>query len=461
MSHNIFGRPGGSGKKGVATTAARRFTDAEVETVRQMRADGATLVQCAAALGRTYSSLEGLITRQRIALGGRARPVTSELAPTMSPDRREWSESSDAAALTLTTHEPVRTLDDLITVCEIDTAVWEVAEWKANTWEAAAKNEAGELVPRTLYQVTARLKRKAWNPQAVSDGMIAAIKANVRPLRPAPRAVGASGYLYVATMGEPHLGKMAWAPETGENYDLEIALDRVRQSHRHLMQRAAVLAPEHVAIVIGDDFFTADTPTNTTTAGTPQEVDGRYRKVFRRGVELCREIIEGWRQLAPVAVWIKVGNHDQTITWHAGEVLAAMYGPTADVTVINPDRLRHYQRWGCCLIGLTHGDKERDDKLPMLMAHEARADWADTTCRVWLTGHLHTLKSKTQRAVIQPMQSDVHEEMGVVIRRCRSLSGTDAWHHQLGYVGNIKAAEGFAFHRTLGETDIHTGAVSA
>ncbi len=454
-------RPRGSGVRGKAVNPRAFFTPHEDAIIRKLRAEGASLVACAAAVGRTFSSVEAYITRQRIPLirGAVLPPPIRADGP--SSGRREWSESGNAAGLTITTHEPIRTLDELIAVCEIDTTVWEISEWKANTWEAAAKNPAGQLVSTTLYQVTARLKRRAWNPSAVSDGMIAAIKAHVRPLRPVLRAAGASGYLYVATMGEPHLGKMAWAPETGENYDLEIALDRVRQSHRHLMQRAAVLAPEQVAIVIGDDFFTADTPTNTTTAGTPQEVDGRYRKVFRRGVELCREIIEGWRQLAPVAVWIKVGNHDQTITWHAGEVLAAMYGPTEDVTVVNPDRLRHYQRWGCCLIGLTHGDKEKDDKLPMLMAHEARADWADTTCRVWLTGHLHTLKSKTQRAVIQPMQSDVHEEMGVVIRRCRSLSGTDAWHHQLGYVGNIKAAEGFAFSRTLGETDIHTGVIPA
>jgi hypothetical protein len=457
-------RPAGSGVKHIHASRRTPFTPDEQDTVRQMRRDNATLVECAQAIGRSYSSTENYVMRHRIPRGTGDRhpgPIVPPLVATVSPTRREWSESGESASLSITTHEPVRTLEQLIAVCEIDTAVWEIAEWKANTWEAAAKNADGAMVAKTLYQVTARLKRKAWNPSAVSEGMIAAIKANVRPLRPVSRPPSTnSGYLYVATIGEPHLGKMAWAPETGEHYDLDIACERVRQSHRHLMQRAAVLRPEKIAVVIGDDFFTADTPTNTTTAGTPQEVDGRYRKVFRRGVELCREIVEGWRQIAPVEVWIKVGNHDQTITWHAGEVLAAMYGPTADVTVINPDRLRHYQRWGTCLIGLTHGDKEKDDKLPMLMAHEAKADWADTTCRVWLTGHLHTLKAKTQRAVVQPMLSDVHEEMGVVIRRCRSLSGTDAWHAQLGYVGNIKAAEGFAFHATLGETDIHTGVIA-
>jgi hypothetical protein len=69
------------------------------------------------------------------------------------------------------------------------------------------------------------------------------------------------------------------------------------------------------------------------------------------------------------------------------------------------------------------------------------------------------LGRKQQRAVVHPMERDVHEEMGVTIRRCRSLSGTDAWHHNLGYVGNVKAAEGFAFSKTLGETDVHTGVI--
>lgn len=368
-------------------------------------------------------------------------------------------EANGTAELSRTTHRPVRTLDELIAVCEIDTTVWEVETWTANTWEAAAKNAEGVLVPRTLYQVKAKLRRVVVTPQAVADGILDALKARVKPLRPMRYAPSDSGYLYVATFGEPHLGKRAWAPETGEDYDLQIALERVRQSHRHLMARATALRPERVALIVGDDLFTADNPGNTTTAGTPQEVDGRYRKVFRAGVALCREIIEGWRQLAPVSVWVKPGNHDTTITWHAGEVLAAMYAATTDIKVVNPDRLRSYQRWGTCLIGLTHGDKEKDAALPLLMASEAKEHWAETRCRVWLTGHLHTLGRKQQRAVVQPLDRDVHEEMGVTIRRCRSLSGTDAWHFQLGYVGNVKAAEGFAFHRELGETDLHTGVV--
>lgn len=391
--------------------------------------------------------------------GRREAPVAAPSRPEPTATGLTINEAAGTADLTRTTPQPVRTLDELIAVCEIDTSVWEVETWTANTWETAAKQADGSMKPTTLYQVKAKLRRLVVTPHAVAAGILDALREKVKPLRPVRHPATDSGYLYVATFGEPHLGKRAWAPETGEDYDLQIALDRVRQSHAHLMARARALRPEKVALIVGDDLFTADNPGNTTTAGTPQEVDGRYRKVFRAGVALCREIIEGWRLLAPVSVWVKPGNHDTTITWHAGEVLAAMYAATPDIEVVNPDRLRSYYRWGTCLIGLTHGDKEKDAQLPLLMASEAKQHWAETRSRVWLTGHLHTLGRKQQRAVIHPLERDVHEEMGVTIRRCRSLSGTDAWHFNLGYVENIKAAEGFAYHRELGETDLHTGVV--
>jgi len=456
-------RPGGTGARG----PKRPWTDTDVATLAQLKSAHTPTAEVARHLGRTFASVELKVTalRARGALPlGRCpirvhRPLEAAVtAKAEGPRTREWSvaDRGERATLTQMLFEPVRTLEDLCTICEVNALLWEVVGFTCNAWGGGTVAE-----PRTLYQVKAAFRRRSQAPVHARRGLIDGLKRHIKPLRPISRHATESGYLYVATMGEPHLGKMAWAPETSEHYDLHIALERVRQSHRHLMQRAAGLRPEKVALIVGDDFFTADNTSNTTTAGTPQEVDGRYRKVFRAGVSLLREVIEGWRGIAPVSVWIKPGNHDTVQTWHAGEVLAAMYALTDDVEVVNPDRLRHYQQWGCCLIGLTHGDKEKDEKLPMLMAHEAKEAWAVTTCRVWLTGHLHTLKAKTHRAVVRPLTSDVHEEVGVTIRRCRSLSGTDSWHHQLGYVGNLKGAEGFAFHRAYGETDIHTALVAA
>jgi len=450
--------------------APPKWTDEEVARLVALKAANESDAECARQLGRPFTGVSnkvqvlrarGLLSRPTVRADGRklgsASKTPLDAAVAKIAHGKSWGESDGGAAATLSqvVFEPVRTLEDLLTICEVDAAVWSVESYTCNAWGGGTTAE-----PRTLYQVKAQLKRKSQVNSEVASGLLDGITARVRPLTPLKRTRTKSGYLYVATMGEPHIGKLAWAPETAEHYDLQIALDRVRQSHRHLMQRAAALSPERIALVIGDDFFNVDSQANTTTAGTPQDVDGRYRKVFRAGVALCREIIEGWRAIAPVTIWVKPGNHDTFTTWHVGEILAAIY-EGSDVLVSNPDRLRSYQQWGTCLIGLTHGDKERDDKLPMLMAHEAKQEWAATTCRVWLTGHLHTLKAKTQRAVIRPMRSDVHEEAGVVIRRCRSLSGTDSWHHQMGYVGNVKAAEGFAFHRSMGETDIHTGAVAA
>lgn len=73
-------------------------------------------------------------------------------APKMGEIGRNGVKSDgDTAEIAQLTSEPVRTLDDLIRVCQIDTAVWEVERWVANKWEQAhtdAKKQA-HVTPST------------------------------------------------------------------------------------------------------------------------------------------------------------------------------------------------------------------------------------------------------------------------------------------------------------------------
>ena len=69
------------------------------------------------------------------------------------------------------------------------------------------------------------------------------------------------------------------------------------------------------------------------------------------------------------------------------------------------------------------------------MAQEARADWAETMHREWHLGHFH--KSKETRYTA----GDAFN--GVRVRVLPSLCAADAWHAQMGYVGEQRAAEGY------------------
>ena len=50
---------------------------------------------------------------------------------------------------------------------------------------------------------------------------------------------------------------------------------------------------------------------------------------------------------------------------------------------------RKYFKYHNNLIGTTHGDGAKENDLPLLMAHEAKEDWAVVNHRYFYTHHIH------------------------------------------------------------------------
>lgn len=223
-----------------------------------------------------------------------------------------------------------------------------------------------------------------------------------------------------------HFGKMAWSEEVGHNYDMKIAASYLRKAADETIQHASKFNITRILFPIGNDFLQTDSPKNMTTAGTPQDVDSRHHKMFREGYKLLIEIIERLKIIAPVDVISVPGNHDQSCSLYMAEVLDCYYHNDPNVTVDARAILRKYYKWGKNLIGFTHGDKEKINDLSVIMATEAKKEWAETSYRFWHLGHIHTKRLY------------LDEKCGVLMKSFPSLSGTDAWHHSKGYTGNIK-----------------------
>src|SRR6187401_971975 len=51
----------------------------------------------------------------------------------------------DTAEVTKTTYKRVRTLEDLVEVCEIDTQEWDIKSWECNKWEVGAAGDDGKI----------------------------------------------------------------------------------------------------------------------------------------------------------------------------------------------------------------------------------------------------------------------------------------------------------------------------
>jgi hypothetical protein len=115
------------------------------------------------------------------------------------------------------------------------------------------------------------------------------------------------------------------------------------------------------------------------------------------------------------------------------EVLDAWFRNDENVTIDNDPLSRKYKRFGKCLIGFSHGDKEKK-RLGKIMPVEARKDWGETIYCEIHAGHLHS-------------EQAVKEENGVIVRYLSSPSGTDNWHFESGYVGAIKKAQSFVWDK--------------
>lgn len=283
-----------------------------------------------------------------------------------------------------------------------------------------------------LYQPKMGKPKLLLDLAQLREDLVADLKA-AKPVSPAAHAPVHDGLLHVVSPADLHLGKLAWAPETGEDYDSGIASARLRSAIATLATRAAHYPVARHLFVVGNDALQVDNLMSTTTAGTFQDTDSRYRKMFRLAVTLMREAAEMLAESAPVSVIIVPGNHDQLASFHIGEVLGAIFDGHRRIAVNPSVRQRIYQRHGTTLLGFTHGNEEKHQDLPLIMAQEAPDDWQATTYREFLVGHLH---KKRERAFTA---GDSYNGVRVVV--LPSLTGTDSWHARKGYIGEPKASE--------------------
>ena len=258
-----------------------------------------------------------------------------------------------------------------------------------------------------------------------------------------------SGNLFVPSIFDLHLGKLAWNQETGEDYDVKIASQRFRDALEDLIEKASGYKVEKILFPIGNDFFNSDKsiPFATTTKGTPQTDDVRWQKMFVMGIQLITEAVIRLSKIAPLEVKTVFSNHDHERVFYLGETINAVFKNEPGITIDNSPSVRKYFKWEQCLIGLAHGHNERPEQLPLIMAQECKEMWASTFYREWLLGHLH----HKQRFVTQ----DSKDYRGVRVTYLTSPSAADAWHYEKAFTGAIKGAEGFIYNKDEG----HIGSV--
>ena len=240
----------------------------------------------------------------------------------------------------------------------------------------------------------------------------------------------------IIPIGDPHVGMLSWAPETGHNFDTKIATRELFATCDDLVGRAP--AAETCTIGnLGDFFHAQDDKQVTPGHGNKLDVDSRSSKIAGIGFNLYRRIIDrALEKFRLVKAVVVPGNHDPDWSRMMFLVLQAMYENEKRVEVVPNFNPFHFYTFGKNLFGFAHGNEIKLDQLPGVMAHDVPQMWGETTHRFWHTGHVHHDQTK--------------EFPGVMVHTWRTLAPNDAWAHARGYRAG-KSLCAITYHREGGE----------
>jgi len=250
---------------------------------------------------------------------------------------------------------------------------------------------------------------------------ITTIADDIKPVNPVkPPIFSNDQLLCVYPMGDPHVGMYAWAEESGEDFDVDIARSDLKSAMQYLSDNTP--ASERAIIVNLGDFFHADNANSRTKSGNVLDTDTRWARVLELGILAMVDCIDIARKKHKhVDVYNAIGNHDEHSSIMLALCLKAWYRNEPRVNIMDTAAKHHYIRFGKVLIGITHGDtiKRGGSGLDALMAADKPEDWGKSTKRYWYTGHIHS----TNRA----------ELTGATWESFRNLAGNDSWHQGQGY----------------------------
>ena len=252
------------------------------------------------------------------------------------------------------------------------------------------------------------------------------------------RTKSKDGHLLVIDPADVHIGKLCSALETGEEYNSNIAVKRVREGVQGILDKSSGFNIEMINFIGGNDILHIDTPKRTTTSGTPQDTDGMWYENFLDAKKIYVEILEMLLQVAPVFFTFNPSNHDYMSGFFLADVIKTHFRNCKDITFDTSISHRKYFKYHNNLIGTTHGDGAKNADLPLLMATEAPVEWSTTKFRYVYTHHVHHKMSK--------------DMIGCTVESLRSPSGTDSWHDRNGYTSHSnKAIEGFVHSKENGQ----------
>ena len=235
-----------------------------------------------------------------------------------------------------------------------------------------------------------------------------------------------------------HLAKRTYQGDTldSKSFDYYNAVKDLVSKVRNVYTIRKLVFP------IGNDMFHTDNIQNGTTNGTPQDVTVWYDEEYERGFDLLANSINFLiTQAEEIEVILVQGNHDRTKGFFVAHALEIFFKGYKNVKFQRQHSVIKHTVVGNTFIGYHHGNSCKLDGLPIIFATspESAKDFGNAVYREVHTGDKHHYLAKEING------------SGVRIQQVPSLSGTDRWHKDNGFINQIRAALAFVYHPEQGK----------
>ena len=315
---------------------------------------------------------------------------------------------------------------------------WEFVYLTTSLWQQHTKEQTTKQLYAVKYKVKPIIKELE-----LGEALQEAIDVFKKEIKPYKRISSKQNEeldpnkLLELTGIELHLGKMAWVGDTGQSYDKNIAQDRFYYILDKVIEQQQIEKCNTCLLCIGNDFFNSDTINATTTKGTPQTNDLRWKKMFNLGLEMyvkmINTLLENFNQ---IDIRLQSGNHDMMSSFYLYIALSCFYKDNPKIEFSTNYKEVQCYEWGKCAIFYSHGEGNLKRLIKSIPA-EFYKEWGSSIYRELHLGHLH-------KEVV------VDDESGMITRRVGSPTGTDQWHYEERYIGATQKYQTFVWNKELG-----------
>jgi hypothetical protein len=327
--------------------------------------------------------------------------------------------------------EEVKSLDELIDKCKIDTEKWEITKYVQNFWGNGNNPH---------WQVKAWLGKKS-TEQVFQDSFVDFL-ASYEPVSQAvisPKFVPTKQHAcLVINKQDSHLNKF----DIDGNNDIEERFARMMFKTELILTQAQLSNNlDHITYIIGSDEFNSE-HTNNTTKGTPQTNIGTYHEGF---LKICNHEILVITMLLQYAKNVNVvyvaGNHDEFVGWHMVNWLQTYFRKEERADFNISPKYRKYIGYGNTAMMFNHGDAIKPVKLAGIFPIEFKNNWSDYDNFYIFTGDKHHEVS--------------HDFNGIKFYQIPAFSNAKSlWDDKNGHVMSKAEVTAFLIDETDGMTNI-------